>query len=196
MPIVIEVQYQKRLGLRNFSSHSFGVTVRTEVPDLSHVERQSAQLYALLQSSVDREMQQEGYVPDPMLASNGNGHTNGNGSVHPRNGNHQNGQSSGNHTNGYRLNGRSNGDGGNRDQDWQCSPKQKDLLYAVMEDNRLSQDDLESIAHEMFNASLVDLNKMEFSGFIGELLDRYPKQGHKGNGNGRGQRTYSRGSRR
>ena len=74
MAVIIEANYSKKLGLPCYSSHSYSITIRSEVADLSQVERESAKLYAILQGSVDREIQEVGFIPD------GNGH----GSAAPR----------------------------------------------------------------------------------------------------------------
>jgi hypothetical protein len=101
--IVIEANYSKKLGLPAYSSHSYSVTIRSEVSDLSAVERESAKLYSILQQSVDREMQEPGFVPD------GNGH----GSTAPR------------ATNGPTTH--SNGD------QWSCSDKQRELILKIVD---------------------------------------------------------------
>ena len=64
MPIIIESNYSKKLGLPGYSSHSYSLTVRTELADLNQLERESAKLYAILQGSVDREIQEEGFIPE------------------------------------------------------------------------------------------------------------------------------------
>ena len=51
--VVIEANYSKKLGLPAYSSHSYSITIRSEVADLSQVERESAKLYAILQGSVE-----------------------------------------------------------------------------------------------------------------------------------------------
>src|SRR5476649_2405146 len=71
MAVVIEANYSKKLGLPAYSSHAYSVTIRSEVADLSQVERESAKLYAILQGSVDREIQEVGFIPD----ANGHGST-------------------------------------------------------------------------------------------------------------------------
>ena len=53
MAIILEAAYSKKLGLPNYSSHSYVVSSRTEPSDLTQVEAESARLYALLQQSVD-----------------------------------------------------------------------------------------------------------------------------------------------
>ncbi len=64
MAIILEAAYSKKLGLPNYSSHSYVVSIRTELSDLTQVEAESARLYALLQQSVDDEIQQVGFLPD------------------------------------------------------------------------------------------------------------------------------------
>jgi hypothetical protein len=64
MPIIIKSSYTKKLGLPGYSSHSYSLTVETELNDISQLDRQSAQLYATLQSSVDRELQETGFCPE------------------------------------------------------------------------------------------------------------------------------------
>ena len=46
MAIVLEANYAKKLGLPNFSSHQYSVTIRTELTDLSQVEAE----YGLIRS--------------------------------------------------------------------------------------------------------------------------------------------------
>jgi hypothetical protein len=62
MSIVIEASYTKKLGLPGYSSHQYSLTIRTEVAEMSQVEAESAKMYQLLQSCVDRELQNVGYV--------------------------------------------------------------------------------------------------------------------------------------
>ena len=71
MAIVLEANYSKKLGLPGYSSHQYSVTLRTEVADLTQVEAESTRLHALLQASVDREIQKTGFLPE------NNGHGNG-----------------------------------------------------------------------------------------------------------------------
>src|SRR5436190_13378231 len=66
MSIQIEATYSKKLGLPNFSSHSFMISVRTEVSSLRRLETESARLYRVLQESVDKQVQQVGFLPDAL----------------------------------------------------------------------------------------------------------------------------------
>ena len=163
MAIVIEANYSKKLGLPAYSSHSYSVTIRSEVADLSQVERESAKLYAILQGSVDREIQEVGFIPEV------------NGSTAPRN------------TNGHA--GEPNGD------QWNCSDKQRDLILKIVDEHRLDKQEVEALAKDLFQKPVKALNKLEASGLIEELLEKYgPKKTNGGNGNGG--RSYQRGARR
>ncbi len=126
----VEVSYSKKIGLRNYSSHSFSLSVKTEVPTIADVEKESNQLYALLQDTVDKNLQEEGFVPegDDNRSSREPSHTNGNGS---RN---------------YRSN--SNGESSNRGDFWKCSDRQRDLIEKVIKDNRLDWQEIESLAKD------------------------------------------------
>ena len=74
--ITLECSYQKKVGLPQYSSHQFSVTLRTEIADLANVQTESARLYALLQQSVDTSLRQPGFLPGPNAAT-GNGNGNG-----------------------------------------------------------------------------------------------------------------------
>ena len=73
--ITLEANYSKKIGLPNYSSHQFSVSLKTELTDVSQVEQESAKLYSVLQQSVDSNIRHIGYLP----GSNGNGNQNGNG---------------------------------------------------------------------------------------------------------------------
>ena len=68
MAIILEANYSKKLGLPNFSSHQFSVTIKTEVPDPAQVQGETTRLYGLLQTCVDREMQKPGGLPETARA--------------------------------------------------------------------------------------------------------------------------------
>jgi hypothetical protein len=67
--ITLEANYSKKIGLPNYSSHQFSVTLKSEIADLSQVQQESTRLYTVLQQSVDSNIQQIGYLP----TGNGNG---------------------------------------------------------------------------------------------------------------------------
>jgi len=163
--VVIEANYSKKLGLPAYSSHSYSVTIRSEVADLNQVERESAKLYAILQGSVDREMQEPGFVPE----------ANGHGSPAPRTPNGHTQQPNG--------------------EQWACSDKQRDLILKIVDEHRLDKQEVEGLAKDMFGKPVKTLNKLEASGLIEELLNKYgPTKSNGGNGNSR--RPYQRGGAR
>ena len=73
---------------------------------------------------------------------------------------------------------------------WNCSKKQRDLIEKIIAENKLDQTEIEQLATGMFGLRLQQLNKLQASGFIDELLDRH------GNGkrNGFRQRRSQRGT--
>jgi hypothetical protein len=79
--ITLEANYSKKIGLPNYSSHQFSVSLKTELTDTTQVQAESSRLYALLQQSVDSNIQQVGFLPKEL--KNGNG--NGNGHAKPEN---------------------------------------------------------------------------------------------------------------
>ena len=55
---------------------------------------------------------------------------------------------------------------------WNCSKKQRDLIEKIVAENKLDQTEIEQLATGMFGLRLQQLNKLQASGFIDELLDR------------------------
>ena len=158
MAIVLEANYAKKLGLPNFSSHQYSVTIRTELTDLTQVEEASTRLYGLLQDAVDREIQHVGFMPDASTYG-----------MKPS----QNG------TNGHQPNG-SNGHGSPRNNDsWNCTEGQKGLILRVVSESNLDKNDVEQMAQELFGIGVKQLDKMQASQLIEDLLE---KNGKKGNG--------------
>ena len=56
---------------------------------------------------------------------------------------------------------------------WNCSKKQRDLMEKIIAENKLDQTEIEQLATGMFGLRLQQLNKLQASGFIDELLDRH-----------------------
>ena len=159
--ITLEANYSKKIGLPGYSSHQFSVTLKSELSDVSQVEQESARLYDVLQNSVDSNIQQIGYLPG--TNSNGNGHANGNG----------------------------NGTGHHKPQDdkWACSDKQRDLILKITDENKLDKAKVEVLAQDRFGKGVRQLNKLEASGLIEELLEQ------TGQSKPRGQRFQKAGAR-
>ena len=159
MPVIIEANYSKKIGLPGYSSHQYMLTLRAELTDLTQVGAESQRLHALLQTSVDRELQQPGWLPaghgQGPTNGNGNGHSNGNGH-HPQNGN-----------------------GNGHNDRWTCSPKQQALILRIVDEHHLDKQDIEQLAQARFDKGVKQLNTLEASGLIEELFVKYPRQ-HNG----------------
>jgi hypothetical protein len=155
--------YSKKLGLPNYSSHQYSVSIRTEIPDIGAVEKTNKEMYQLLQDAVDTEITKTGYVPDtsygiseqaPAPATNGH-HTNGNGS-------------------------------------WACSDKQKELILKLTKQQCLTKDQVEETVREVFGKGVKQLDRLEASGLIAKLMEPADGQNGKVHMNGSGHRRYSR----
>lgn len=171
MAITLEANYAKKLGLPNFSSHQYCVTIRTELTDLSQVAEESARLYRLLQDAVDHEIQEVGFMPDASRYGMNNGTatpTNGGSNGHSTNGN-------GNGTNGYSRQAapKSNGDA------WNCTDGQKGFVLRIINESKLDKNEVESMAQQLFGIGVKELDKLQASQLIEELLE---KTGKKTNG--------------
>ena len=152
MAIVLEANYAKKLGLPNYSSHQYCVTIRTELTDLSQVAEESGRLYRLLQDAVDREIQEVGFMPDASRYG-----MNPATDSQPRNGNGANGQAR-------------NGDA------WACTEGQQKLILQLVHDHRLDKADIEAMAQQLFGCGVKELNKMQASNLIDELLEKVGKK--------------------
>src|SRR5438477_2511772 len=139
MAIKLSGAYSKKVGLPGYSSHSFSVSIETELQNLDNVRQESARLYDSLQEAVDQQIQKTGFVPP----------------------------------NGYGMEGDKNGT-------WNCSQKQRELIEKIGKENNLEQNALDQIADEMFGAKVQALNKLQASGLIDELLERYGKRTQRG----------------
>lgn len=196
MAIKLNAAYSKKLGLPNYSSHSFSASVEVELTDPGNIASEAARLYATLQASVDNEIRQVGYLPGhdeihpnhPFPSANGgdglgNGHRNGNhnGSSramtpHPVNG-------STGHPNG------GNGGNGNHAHDpdaWRCSDKQRDLINRLITENGLDRAQIEALSQDRFGCGLTALNKLQASGMIDELLESCGRNNGNGKSGGSG----------
>ena len=140
--ITLEANYSKKIGLPGYSSHQFSVTLKSELSDIAQAEKESARLYDVLQQSVDRNIQQVGFLPGEPAKTNGNGHQNGHGQPKPE-----------------------------PDQ-WACSDKQRELILKITEEHKLDKNHVEQLAQDRFGKGVKLLNKLEASGLIEELLEQ------------------------
>ncbi|QIF02838.1 hypothetical protein [Roseimicrobium sp. ORNL1] len=166
MAIVLEANYAKKLGLPGYSSHQYSISIRTELTDLSQVEAESARLYALLQSAVDKDIQEVGFIPD-----NNTYGMNANGQNHHGNGFH--GQVNGNDRHNGSTNGTHQAKGfGDR---WNCTDGQKGFIQRIVNENKLDKGEVEHLANQLFGAGVKQLNKMQASQLIEDLLVKVGK---------------------
>lgn len=144
--------YAKRLGLPGYSSHQFAVSVETELSDTGDIQGEASRIYDLLQNAVDREIQQTGFVPDEFYGLPENGSTS------------QDGNGSGNSPKKSNFN-------GNGKVRWNCSDKQKEFIGKLIAENDLDPQSVEETAIDRFGVGLRQMNKLQASGLIGELLE-------------------------
>jgi hypothetical protein len=76
---------------------------------------------------------------------------------------------------------------GNGGESWACSPKQKDLILDIVDEHRLDKNEIERLAQDRFGKGVKQLNKLEASGLIDELLEAH------GKANGNNRRRYGNG---
>ena len=63
MAVNIELTYGKKLGLPEYSSHNFSVSLKAEVARLEDVPGEVERVYQILQASVDEQIINAGFVP-------------------------------------------------------------------------------------------------------------------------------------
>ena len=180
MAVKFIANYSKRLGLPGYSSHQYNISVEVELTDLERAPGEAARLYQLLQQSVDREIQQTGFVPDdnygedsrraavPVANPGSNGH-------------HQlpaATQAASSHPNGNHA---------AVAPTWQCSAKQHLLINDLSRRIGLSDQQIDERAQRLFNKPAHQLNKLSASGLIDDLLAESASQkNNKANGHSNG----------
>ena len=147
MSVILELNYAKKIGLPGYSSHQFAVTIRTELSDLSLLEKTNAELYARLQQAVDSQIVNAGHLPTETPAK----YTP---TSPPAQGN----------------------------DNWTCSPKQRDLIQKIIGEHQLNPSQVEQLALDRFKTGLKQLNKVQASSLIDELIETH---GQKSRGNQR-----------
>jgi hypothetical protein len=153
MAVKIIANYSKRLGLPGYSSHQFSVSVEAELSSTDNVTSEASRLYKTLQNAVDTEMQSTGFVPSGEYGSG----------EQPQIIEQTSHRAP---VNGTVLN-----------RHWKASDKQRDLVLKLVENTGIEIEVVEAISEEMFGpCDLPDLNKIQMSGLIDELLSRYGKR--------------------
>ena len=163
MAIKMISSFSKKVGLPGYSSVSFGLTIESELTKIDEIEREANRAYRILQESVDRELQNPGFVPpgtygmDPPADSTAPQRNDAAPSNVTTVANWQRGPA------------------------WKCSDKQKDLILKLVDEHQLDKDDIEALANERFGKGVRLLNKVEASGLIDELLDTHGSGQRQGN---------------
>ncbi len=167
MAVILQMTYQKKLGLPNYSSHSCSVSLTVEIPDVSVAAQESTKLYALLQTAVDNEIKEVGFMPDATTygmkpSQNGNGHPG---------------------TNGHAANGNGNGHRptsvpvpARNGEHWNCTDGQRGFVLRIIAESSLTKQDAEEMAQQLFSAGVTSLDKMQASQLIEELLEKTGKK--------------------
>ncbi len=163
MAIKLSANYSKKLGLPQYSSHSFSASVEVELSDITQVETEVQKLYQLLQQSVDQEIQHPGFVPaaDERSRINGSGHQrpSSNGRIYQLSGN--GGQNSNGHP---QQQPRVAADG------WNCTDGQKSFILRIVHDNNMQKQEAEDLSQQLFGLGVKQLNKLQASQLIEDLL--------------------------
>ena len=71
-------------------------------------------------------------------------------------------------------------------QGWNCSEKQRDLILKLIEDHPQGERQAEDLSQDRFNLSLRELDKLQASGLIEELIRMQGPARSKRTGKGRG----------
>ena len=159
MAVKIIANYSKRLGLPGYSSHQFSVSVEKELASSDNVSTEAATLYHTLQKAVDQEMQNTGFVPDTDYGSADQAAKLATLKQTP-----------------------AIADDLTQDRPWKASDKQRDLVFKIVDNSGIEIEVVEAISDEMFgHGDLAELNKIQMSGLIDELLSRYGKRERREN---------------
>lgn len=136
MSVVLEMSYAKKLGLPEYSSHNFNVSLKTEVARLEDVRGEVGRVYQLLQAAVDEQIVHPGFVP------------------------------------GQEAPAPVRNDASDEKVPWKCSDKQRELILKIVGENKLDRSKVEQLAVTRFGHGVLQLNKLEASGLIDELLGK------------------------
>jgi hypothetical protein len=154
MAVKLIANYAKKLGLPGYSSHQFSISVETELVNVDDIAGTSEKLYKQLQNAVDEQMQNYGYVPPDGygMAPESNGHNGNNANGHSRNG----------------------GNGSNAA--WNCTEGQERLVKQLVHDHQLDKNEVEGMAQQLFGCGVIEMNKMQASQLIDDLLEKAGKK--------------------
>ncbi|NWK55641.1 hypothetical protein HW115_08460 [Verrucomicrobiaceae bacterium N1E253] len=143
MAVKLIANYSKRLGLPGYSSHQFSVSVETELNTTDDIAYEAERLYHNLQTNVDGQIQQTGFVPPQDYGMETPATQAAPPNVLPI----------------------------VSEAHWQCSPKQQELILKLISENSLDKGEIEQQSRQRFRKGVKQLNKLEASGLIEELFE-------------------------
>ena len=168
MAVKIICNYSKRLGLPGYSSHQFSVSVEAELNTTSDIHEEATRFYHTLQSAVDKEIQNTGFVPGDLygvIEEQRSQPTTPMSTATPSPGNLRNLRNEDHPPSANRI-------------PWKASDKQRHLILKLVDTHHLAWESLEALSEEMFAVhDLAQLNRIQASGLIDELLTRYGNKG-------------------
>ena len=144
MAVLLQFDYNKRLGLPAYSSHSFGISMKAEVTDLERIGEEAERAYGLLQSAVDSQIVHQGFVSNESNEVNGS-------------------------VQGQKVQPKAKTD----PDSWNCTIRQRGLLLSILERNDLDPEVAEDLSLELHGRPMSDLGKAQVSEVIGQVLDRW-----------------------
>lgn len=162
MAVFIKATYSKKLGLPQYSSHQYTVEVSSELTDVSQLPQASADLYSRLQQAVDGQIVNPGFVPGETAPPVSPSATSPT-TPAPRG-----------------------------EDSWKCSDKQRDLILKIVDEHGLDKAEIEKLAQERYGTGVKQLNKLQASGLIDELLETHGKTEAPRRGNFRQPAAYGR----
>ena len=153
MAVILDINYSKKLGLPNYSSHSLGVGLKAEVANLDEVQGEVEKAYSLLQSAVDSQIVHSGFVSNESNEVNGS-------------------------VQGQKVQPKAKTD----PDSWNCTIRQRGLILSILERNDLDPEVVEDLADDLCGKPMSDLNKGQVSEVIGQVLDRWGRHPKTTNG--------------
>ena len=147
MAVILDINYSKKLGLPNYSSHSLGIGLKAEVANLDEVQGEVEKAYSLLQSAVDSQIVHSGYVSNEDKGENGTDQV-------------------------QKTQVKVNGTKADPDK-WNCTVRQRGLLMTILERNDLDPEVVDDLSQELHGRPMSDLGKAQVSEVIGQVLDRW-----------------------
>ena len=157
MAIQLKLDYSKKLGLPQYSSHQFSVSLTSEVNDVAQIHAEVERIYHVLQDAVDAQIVNPGYTPGNAVAESP-----------------------------VRSKDTGTPPAANDSEIWKCSEAQKNLILDLVVRNHLEKNAVEELAKERFGLGVKQLNKLQASGLIDELMglpvegDAKPRFGTRG----------------